>query len=76
VRSSSAPCGSAPLIWVKADVFKRIFDAASEEPDMEYATIDAAIVKVHRHGQGAKEPVPGLNGEGLKVRPSASRKAG
>jgi transposase len=23
--------------WVKADVFKRLFDAASEEPDMEYA---------------------------------------
>ena len=22
--------------WVKADVFKRLFDAASEEPDMEY----------------------------------------
>ena len=40
--------------WVKADVFKRIFDALSGEPDMEYAMIDATIVKVHRHGQGAK----------------------
>ena len=38
--------------WVKADVFKRLFDACSEEPDMEYAMIDATIVKVHRHGQG------------------------
>src|SRR6266700_1199773 len=24
--------------WVKADVFKRLFDAASEQPDMEYAS--------------------------------------
>ena len=23
-------------------------------PDMEYAMVDATIVKVHRHGQGAK----------------------
>ena len=40
--------------WVKADVFKRMFDAASDEPDMEYAMVDATIVRVHRHGQGAK----------------------
>jgi len=53
--------------WVKADVFKRIFDAVSDDPDMEYAMADATIVKVHRHGQGAKG--------GLKIRPSASRKA-
>jgi transposase len=53
--------------WVKADVFKRIFDAVSEEPDMELAMIDGTIVKVHRHGQGAKG--------GLKARPSASQEA-
>jgi transposase len=47
--------------WVKADVFKRIFDALSDEPDMELAMIDGTIVKVHRHGQGAKG--------GLKARP-------
>ena len=40
--------------WVKADVFKRLFDAVSDQPDMEYAMVDATIVKVHRHGQGAK----------------------
>lgn len=40
--------------WVKRDVFKRIFDALSDQPDMEYAMIDGTIVKVHRHGQGAK----------------------
>ncbi|MGL4296684.1 MAG: IS5 family transposase [Aestuariivirga sp.] len=40
--------------WVRADVFQRLFDACSDEPDMEYAMVDATIVKVHRHGQGAK----------------------
>ncbi|NKB84710.1 IS5 family transposase [Ochrobactrum grignonense] len=40
--------------WVKADIFKLLFDAASEAPDMEYAMVDATIVKVHRHGQGSK----------------------
>ena len=53
--------------WVKADVFKRIFGAVSDDPDMEYAMIDGTIIKVHRHGQGAKG--------GLKARPSASRRA-
>lgn len=53
--------------WVEADVFKRIFDATSSDPDMEFAMVDATIVKVHRHGQGAKG--------GLKIRPSASQKA-
>ena len=43
--------------WVKADVFQRLFEAAPEAPDMEYAT----SVKVHRHGQGAKG--------GLRARP-------
>ena len=53
--------------WAEADVWKRLFDAVSDEPDMEYAMVDATIVKVHRHGQGAKG--------GLKARPSAVRKA-
>ena len=53
--------------WVKADVFKRIFDAVSDEPDMEFAMVDGTIVKVHRHGQGAKG--------GLEARPSVARRA-
>jgi transposase len=53
--------------WVKADVFHRLFDACSDEPDMECAMIDATIVKVHRHGQGSKG--------GLKARPLAALKA-
>lgn len=40
--------------WVKADVFQRIFEALSGDPDMECAMVDGTIVKVHRHGHGAK----------------------
>ncbi len=47
--------------WVKAGVFARIFEALSGDPDMEYACVDATIVKVHRHGHGAKG--------GLTIRP-------
>ena len=53
--------------WVKADVFRRLFEACSDEPDLEYAIVDATIVKVHRHGQGAKG--------GLRARPSAAPRA-
>jgi len=53
--------------WVKADIFQRLFDAVSDEPDLEYAMVDATIVKVHRHGQGAKG--------GLRARPLADPKA-
>lgn len=53
--------------WREADVFKRIFDALSDEPDLEYAMVDATIVKVHRHGQGAKG--------GLRARPLVAPKA-
>ena len=47
--------------------FHRLFEACSDEPDMEYAMVDATIVKVHRHGQGAKG--------GRRTRPSAVPRA-
>jgi transposase len=53
--------------WAKKGVFERIFKAFSQDPDFEYALIDGTIVKVHRHGTGAKG--------GLKIRPSATRAA-
>ena len=53
--------------WVRADVFQRLFDAVSGNPDLEYAMVDGPIVKVHRHGQGAKG--------GLRARPSADPRA-
>ncbi len=53
--------------WAEKGVFERIFKAFSEDPDFEYALVDGTIVKVHRHGIGAKG--------GRKIRPSASRAA-
>ena len=40
--------------WVKQGVLERMFKDLSGDPDMEHAMVDATIVKVHRHGQGAK----------------------
>ena len=60
--------------WVAADVFARLFAAVSDEPDMEYAMVDATILgssprtKVHRHGQGAKG--------GLRARPPSDQVRG
>jgi transposase len=54
--------------WVRAEVWKRLFEGVSDEPDMEYAMADATIVRVHRHGQGAKG--------GLRARPWVAPKAG
>ena len=53
--------------WALNGVFEKVFKALYGEPDMEYALIDGTIVKVHRHGAGAKG--------GLKIRPSANRAA-
>src|SRR6266699_1629364 len=54
----------------RRNVSKRTFSPgfsrpAADTPDMEYAMVDATIVKVHRHGQGEKG--------GLRARPSAVR---
>ena len=54
--------------WALKGVFERVFKELSGEPDFEYALIDGTIVKVHRHGTGAKG--------GLTIRPSATRAAG
>ena len=54
--------------WALKGVIEKVFKALSGEPDMEYALIDGTIVKVHRHGAGAKG--------GLKIRPSANRATG
>src|SRR5271154_1073650 len=40
--------------WVKRGAFTRIFSALSEDSDFEYVLVDGTIVRVHRHGQGAK----------------------
>ena len=54
--------------WAKNGVFDRIFKSLSGDPDFEYAIVDGTIVRVHKHGTGAKG--------GLALRPSAARGAG
>jgi transposase len=53
--------------WALKGVFERIFEELSQDPDFEYAIVDGTIIKVHRHGTGAKG--------GLKIRPLAGRAA-
>ena len=53
--------------WALKGVFERIFEELSKDPDFEYAFIDGTIIKVHRHGTGAKG--------GRKIKPSANRAA-
>ena len=50
--------------WAKKNVFERIFQRLSGDPDFEYAMIDGTIVRVHQHGTGAKG--------GLNIRLSAA----
>lgn len=53
--------------WATKNVFDRIFERLSGDPDFEYAMIDGTIVRVHQHGTGAKG--------GLKLRPSVAHAA-
>ena len=50
--------------WARAGVFERLFERLSDEPDFEYALIDATIVTAHQKASGAKG--------GLRIRPSAA----
>jgi transposase len=40
--------------WVRRGAFERIFQILSVDADLEYVMVDGTIVRVHRHGQGAK----------------------
>src|SRR3954454_9051136 len=51
--------------WSENGVWRRIFDAMSDDPDFEYLVIDSTIVRAHQHAAGAKKG-------GLKIRRSAA----
>ncbi len=53
--------------WAQRDVFKRIFEAVSDDPDFEYVMIDGTIVSAHQKASGAKG--------GLSIRPLGTQKA-
>ena len=54
--------------WASSGVFENLFNALSNDPDLEYALIDGTIVQVHQKATGAKG--------GLRLRPSGARVAG
>ena len=54
--------------WAEADVFQRIFDVISGEPDFEYVLVDGTIISAHQKASGAKG--------GLEIRQSGAQKAG
>jgi len=53
--------------WALNGVFKRIFEAVSNDPDFEYIMIDGTIISVHQKASGAKG--------GLSIRPLVAQKA-
>jgi transposase len=51
--------------WSRKGVWRRIFEAMSNDPDFEYLIVDSTIVivRAHQHAAGAKKG-------GLKITPS------
>jgi putative transposase len=54
--------------WSDKGVWESLFKALADDPDFEFVMMDATIVRAHQHSAGAKEPVAGLNREGIKRR--------
>ena len=49
--------------WAKSGVWERIFKALADDPDNEYAMLDATIVRAHQHSAGAPK-------KGARTKPS------
>jgi transposase len=54
--------------WAESGVWQRLFKALADDPDNEYAMIDATIVRAHQHSAGALK-------KGASIKPSAARAA-
>jgi transposase len=55
--------------WAVSGVWERVFKALADDPDNDYAMIDATIVRAHQHSAGARK-------KGGSPPRSAARKAG
>lgn len=55
--------------WAVTGVWASFFNALADDPDNEYAMIDATIVRAHQHSAGARK-------KGVSIKPSAARAAG
>lgn len=42
--------------WSKKGVWEEIFEALSEDKDLEYLMVDGSITRVHQHGAPKKTP--------------------
>jgi len=51
--------------WSDKGVWRRIFEALSDDPDFEYLIDDSTIICAHQHAAGAKQG-------GLKIMPLAA----
>src|ERR1019366_9109590 len=54
--------------WAEKGVWENLFKALADDPDNEYAMIDATIVRAHQHSAGARK-------KGVATKPSASTSA-
>jgi transposase len=54
--------------WAASGVWENLFKALADDPDNEYAMIDATIVRAHQHSAGAHK-------KGAATKPSAARAA-
>lgn len=48
--------------WSEKGVWRRMFEAMSDDPDFEYLIVDSTIVRAHQHASGAQKG-------GLKIKP-------
>jgi len=55
--------------WSERGVWESLFKALADDPDNEYAMIDATIVRAHQHSAGALK-------KGVSTKPSAARAVG
>jgi transposase len=55
--------------WAVSGVWESLFKALADDPDNEYAMIDATIVRAHQHSAGALK-------KGVSTKPSAARAVG
>ena len=54
--------------WAGKGVWENLFKALADDPDNEYAMIDASIVRAHQHSAGALK-------KGGPIKPSGARAA-
>lgn len=41
--------------WSHKGVWTKVFEAVSDDPDLEYLMVDGSIVRVHQHGAAKKK---------------------